>query len=302
MPASAITRLLANHLGLDAHGSGLLAARSFRSIDVTLHRTRESTVWAWGDGQAPLTHAAVILTGDGKGIPPAADSDRIGLFLPPGETLSIEWDRSTEVLAVWTPIEALVDFTEGTVPGRSDLPSSPLTTGLRAFAYSLARQPDEGSSMARYAVERLLAEMIFGALLEQESVESAQRSSSSLLERARSAMLMNREDPAFGPAQLAAELHISARQLQRAFARLETTPGDALRRMRVELAESLLRNAVYARLTVDELARYSGFSSALQLRRAMRAEGLPSPSAYRRNDPIGNDSIGNDPIGDDQIG
>ena len=287
MSASAITRLLARHLGSDAHGSGLLAARSFRSIDVTLHRTRPSAAWEWGGRNERPTHSAVILTGDGNGVPHDGgddDPERLGLFLPPpGDTTTIPWTRSGEVLAIWTPIESIAKFTEGVVPARTALVSSPLTTGLRAFAYTLVRQPDEGSSVARYAVERLLAEMIFGALLEQDSIESTRTSASSLLERARSAMLIRREDPAFGPAQLAAELHISARQLQRAFARIETTPGDALRRMRVELAESLLRNPVYARLSIEDIARYSGFSSGLQLRRALRAEGLPGPSAHRRS-------------------
>jgi len=286
MSASAITRLLARHLGSDAHGSGLLAARSFRSIDVTLHRTRPATAWDWGGRAEQPTHSAVLLTGDGNGVPYDGghdDPDRLGLFLPPGDATTIPWTRSVEVLAIWTPIESIAEFTEGVIPERTALVSSPLTTGLRAFAYTLVRQPDEGSSVARYAVERLLAEMIFGALLEQDSIESTRTTASSLLERARSAMLIRREDPAFGPAQLAAELHISARQLQRAFARIETTPGDALRRMRVELAESLLRNPVYARLSIEDIARYSGFSSGLQLRRALRAEGLPGPSAHRRS-------------------
>ncbi|WP_424936257.1 MULTISPECIES: helix-turn-helix domain-containing protein [Bacteria] len=289
MSASAITRLLARHLGSDAHGSGLLAARSFRSIDVTLHRTRASAAWDWGGRSEQPTHSAVLLTGDGNSVPHDGgdDPERLGLFLPPGDMTTIPWTRSVEVLAIWTPIESIAEFTEGVIPERTDLVSSPLTTGLRAFAYTLVRQPDEGSSVGRYAVERLLAEMIFGALLEQDSVESTRTSASSLLERARSAMLIRREDPAFGPAQLAAELHISARQLQRAFARIDTTPGDALRRMRVELAESLLRNPVYARLSIEDIARYSGFSSGLQLRRALRAEGLPGPSAHRRSTAAG---------------
>ncbi|MES2867648.1 MAG: helix-turn-helix domain-containing protein, partial [Actinomycetota bacterium] len=102
-------------------------------------------------------------------------------------------------------------------------------------------------------------------------------------ERARSVMLVHRENPDFSTTQLAAELHISARQLQRAFAAVGVTPGDLLRRMRVELAESMLRNPLYSGLTVDEVSRYSGFASALQLRRALRAEGAPSPTALRRS-------------------
>lgn len=94
-------------------------------------------------------------------------------------------------------------------------------------------------------------------------------------------MLLHREDPQFTIAELAAELHVSLRHLQRAFAKNGTTPGDALRRLRVEFAESLLRNPDYTVLTIEEIAAHSGFSSALQLRRALRAEGLPSPTMIR---------------------
>jgi transcriptional regulator GlxA family with amidase domain len=125
-------------------------------------------------------------------------------------------------------------------------------------------------------------EKTFGALVEQHSVETGQRPSS-LMERARSVMMMHREDPHFSTPQLADELHISPRQLQRAFARVGITPAELLRRMRVELAESMLRNPLYAGLTVDEVSRYAGFTSALQLRRALQAEGSPSPTELRRS-------------------
>jgi transcriptional regulator GlxA family with amidase domain len=94
-------------------------------------------------------------------------------------------------------------------------------------------------------------------------------------------MLMHREDPNFSTPQLAAELHISPRQLQRAFAGAGLRPGDMLRRMRIELAESMLRNPLYTGLTVEEISRYAGFTSALQLRRALHAEGSPAPVELR---------------------
>lgn len=205
----------------------------------------------------------------------------MGLFLPPDATQELAWDADAEVLAVWVPELLLQEFTEGTTPDIAPLYASPLTIGFRTFAQAIVRHAEDGSSMSQYAIERLLAEMTFGALVEQQSVETEHRSSS-LVERARSVMLMHREDPRFSTPQLAAELHISPRQLQRAFARAGIKPGDLLRRMRVELAESMLRNPLYSGLTVDEVSRYAGFTSALQLRRALQAEGAPSPTVLRK--------------------
>lgn len=293
MSRSSVASLLSAHLGISTHVAGLVATRSFRSITVTYHRVRE-TPWLWAPlGQAaPVPRPApaplstvVLFPAEGRSVP-SADADPagpspMGLFLPPDAERPLSWEPGAEVLAVWVPELLLREFTEGGMPDAAVLYTSPLTIGFRTFAQAIVRHHDEGSSMSRYAIERLLAEMTFGALVEQQSVEAAQRPSS-LMERARSVMLMHREDPQFSTPQLAAELHISPRQLQRAFARAGITPGDLLRRMRVELAESLLRNPLYSGLTIDEVSRYAGFTSALQLRRALQAEGAPSPTQLRR--------------------
>lgn len=289
MSRSSVASLLSAHLGIPTHVAGLLATRSFRSITVTYHRVRD-TSWRW----APAAHlrsamsasrnTVVLFPADGASVPTAdmhAEPAPMGLFLPADAEVTLPWAPGAEVLAVWVPELLLSEFLEGALPQTAVLYSSPLTIGFRTFAQAVVRHGDEGSSMSRYAIERLLAEMTFGALVEQQSVESAERPSS-LMERARSVMLMHREDPSFSTPQLAEELHISPRQLQRAFARAGITPGDLLRRMRVELAESMLRNPLYSSLTVDEVSRYAGFTSALQLRRALQAEGSPSPTALRR--------------------
>lgn len=236
----------------------------------------------------------VLFPAEGTALAPAEgveqQNEPMGLFLPPDAVETLPWKRGAEVLAVWVPELLLQEFIEGEMPAVTPLYASPLTIGFRTFAQAVVRHGDEGSSMSQYAIERLLAEMTFGALVEQQSVETGHRASS-LLERARSVMLMHREDPHFSTPQLAAELHISPRQLQRAFARAGMRPGDLLRRMRVELAESMLRNPLYSGLTVDEVSRYAGFTSALQLRRALQAEGSPSPTALRRADGSGAEAV-----------
>ncbi|MFC7788641.1 helix-turn-helix domain-containing protein [Microbacterium sp. MAHUQ-60] len=290
MSRSSVASLLSAHLGIPTHVSGLVATRTFRSITVTYHRVRDgSWLWAPSSGRrmrSVLSSTAVLFPLDGGPVPSASDAPSeptsVGLFLPPTAEVTLPWHPGAEVLAVWVPELLLREFMEGGVPDTTVLHDSPLTVGFRAFARAVVRHRDEGSSMSRYAIERLLVEMTFGALVEQHSVETGQRPSS-LMERARSVMMMHREDPHFSTPQLADELHISPRQLQRAFARAGITPAELLRRMRVELAESMLRNPLYSGLTVDEVSRYAGFTSALQLRRALQAEGSPSPTELRRS-------------------
>jgi transcriptional regulator GlxA family with amidase domain len=107
------------------------------------------------------------------------------------------------------------------------------------------------------------------------------RDQDSLAERAYSVMLLNREDPRFSVSTLATDMHISQRSLQRAFADTGTTPRRVLQNLRIELAEELLRSPDYSRLSVDELAFHSGFSSATRLRRALHASDLPNPAVIR---------------------
>ncbi|MGN8027003.1 helix-turn-helix domain-containing protein [Microbacterium sp. 22242] len=263
---------------MTSHHAGLISARTFRSVLVTVHRPQEPQ-WTWRSDTSLDGPRAAMLFPSGE----AADGSAhpIAIFAPPqcGETIA--WTRSTEVVAVWVPLDTLREFINEAPLRIIALQATPIVAAFRAFTLAIARNGEDASSISRYAIERLLAEMVFGALLEISSASLPERGQPTLVERARSMMLMHREDADYTIAELASELHVSLRHLQRAFARTGTTPGDALRRMRVELAESLLRNPDYVVLTIEEIAMHAGFSGALQLRRALRAEGLPAPTVIR---------------------
>ncbi|MEV4773924.1 helix-turn-helix domain-containing protein [Microbacterium sp. LWH12-1.2] len=231
-------------------------------------------------------YAALIIAAEGQTISTPSAVPTRALFLPPVTSATIVWSEPADLIAVWLPPDAVAELANASSAKPSALPDSPLLTAVSAFATSLAGAVQDSSGVARYAIERLLVEMAFGALLERHSSDNLTVAAAPLVERARSVMMARREDATFTAVQLSQDLHVSVRQLQRAFAREMTSPVIALRRMRVELAESLLRNPQYDTLSIDEIARHSGFTSALQMRRALGAEQLPPPSTLRaRNTP-----------------
>lgn len=78
---------------------------------------------------------------------------------------------------------------------------------------------------------------------------------------------------------LADALHVSARQLQRAYARVDRAVQDAIRDHRVGVAAMLILGA--ERLTMTEVARRSGFSCVRTMRRAFQeVHGVP-PARWR---------------------
>ena len=273
-------QLIQTHLDQDPHRSGLVASRAFRSVCVSRMQPLPGR-WQWKPPAAFSAHAALIIAAEGQTVGTADGLQARGLFLPSVAEASVEWSDPAEIITVWLPPDALSELASASAPTPSPLANSPLLTAVHAFADSLVSATQDSSGVARYAIERLLVEMAFGSLLEQHSSEHLEVAAAPLIERARSVMMARRDDASFTPAQLSLDLHVSMRQLQRAFARERTTPLHALRRMRVELAESLLRNPQYDTLGIDEIARHSGFTSALQMRRALSAEKLPSPGALR---------------------
>ncbi|WP_295014239.1 helix-turn-helix domain-containing protein [uncultured Microbacterium sp.] len=271
------SHVLEGHLGLSAHEAGMVAAERYRSVLVTVHRPRARS-WTWRERPPEAARAAVL-------FPRGDDADErrppAGLFVPPGATQTLVWSSTSEIVAIWVAWEALQGRQRHAPPATSVLPASPMIIAFRAFSRTIARAREASTLVSQYAIERLLTDMTAGALRELAAVSAPDHDPVPLEERARSAMRVHRDDPDFTVAELADELHVSLRHLERAFAEGGTTPAATLRALRVEVAESLLTDPDLAELSIDEVAAHSGFSGALQLRRALRAAGLPSPSAIR---------------------
>lgn len=152
---------------------------------------------------------------------------------------------------------------------------------LTAFALSvLSLDGEPVSSLSVYYLERLLQEMVIGTLVD-DARSAAMPQSPGTFVLAQSVIASQSSDPELLPSRIAEQVGLSLRQLQRVFSAHSTTVEREIRRERVEQAVTLLRSPGYAALTVNQVARYVGFSNGSVLARAMTALGHPSPRSVR---------------------
>nr|WP_245240969.1 helix-turn-helix domain-containing protein [Streptomyces spiramenti] len=92
----------------------------------------------------------------------------------------------------------------------------------------------------------------------------------------------NLHDPRLVPASVAAQHHLSLRQLHRLFEGEEYTVAGYIRRLRLERARRALADAESDATQVGAVAARSGFLSTAHFSRAFRSAFGTSPSEYRR--------------------
>jgi len=263
------------------------AVRRHRRVLVTTHRLRRGAAVDWrrqesrGASVAGLMFADVALELGRRHCVSRAETGE-ALFLHPEWAVRAVAEREGAALCIWLPWDAIREVDDGTQrPGRV-MSATPLTAGLRAFASALTTPQDSPTLYTDYLVERLVVEMAFGVVLESVPTRVAVARDAHPVDRARTVMLMRRAEPGFGVAELAEELHLSARQVQRAFSAVGTTPAAELRGMRIELANELLGDPSCDRLGLAEIAAHSGFRNAAALRRAFAGRNLPVPTRTQR--------------------
>lgn len=278
-----ITRLLASYVGMDTAGAGVLSSRRYRDAVVSIHRPRVDP-WQWSRRGAETPDVlAVVLLLDGTvtasgGPDPAEPATSVlvhgardtRLTFSNGATCAISWMPAEVIEAQGVSLDSLA----------STLSRTALTAAMRGFVGSIIRQPAQ-SPVGVYVIERLLAEMTFGLVIEANETLLTPRSMPSLRDRAHALMLLKRTDPAYGPATIAGELGVSTRHLQRAFAQAGTSPMTVLRGARLQHAQSLLADPDDGTRSVAQIARESGFGSTATMRRAFHASGTRWPTRRR---------------------
>lgn len=258
-----------------------VSARRFRQAAITVHTLDPSASWSW-QAQPPVGDEVAVIGLVQSSVrmdwgADATDAD-FALFLHPHRELTVSSEEPVSVICVWVPWSA-IEEAGADAPCAPVLGRTPLVVGLRGFVRSLIGRTSTPTIYTDYLVEKLLAEMAFGALLEAGYGDAAMARESAArqprpVDRARTLMLLRRTDPSFKVEDLARELHMSTRQLQREFSAEGSSPAEELRRMRVEQARELFADPSYATLTVDEIAAHSGFGTSAALRRAFASLGM----------------------------
>lgn len=262
------------------------AARRHRSILATSHSFDGGAEWTWAaqpegfDAIAGLAFSDVPLR-----VRRGAELHELAVgeasFLHPHRATTIETLEPGTGMCIWLPWDSLHEVENGVQTPGHVMASTPLTAGLRAFLASLLTQQEPPTLYTDYLVERVVVEMAFGVLLESVPKNVSGARETRAIDRARSLMLLRRAEPEFGVADLAEELHMSTRHLQRLFAAENSSPADELRGMRIELANELLGDPTYDPLSIAEVAVHAGFRTAAALRRAFSSRGLPLPNRVR---------------------
>ncbi len=139
---------------------------------------------------------------------------RVRLFIAPPEvdvTLTSEGDSS--VTLCWVPRDLLAAHLDH--PGRvvTRVEEGPIARSCRAFVAALCSRSDSLTDAESAICEQLTAGM--GVALAVEATQSAGACPVGLLEHARQLIAVRRADPQLGVAELARELAVSPRQLQR---------------------------------------------------------------------------------------
>lgn len=183
-----------------------------------------------------------------------------------------------EVITVGMPVDA---FPEVALPRNSAVlvEDAVLLRPISAFVSTLhAGGALDVLSRDRFA--QILRDMILIAIRRAVG-RAGVAAAPSLHQRATSIIRRRYAEASLSAADVAAEMNVSLRQLERGFRPSGRTIRQELRRIRVAAAAALLREDPSAVRTVDAIATRVGLSNGSSLARAISAEGLPSPTRLR---------------------
>lgn len=160
-------------------------------------------------------------------------------------------------------------------------PPSTLNAAVGEFLAGAVESDDgEMSGAQRYFFERMLSEMAMSLIAGSVDAWDAPRQEKTF-PAALAVIAARCADPALTAAVVATDVNVSVRQLARVFSAHSTTVGNEIRRARVDRAVRMLGSADFDGMSVDQVAKRSGFARGSSLARAMDAVGEGTPGEVR---------------------
>lgn len=148
---------------------------------------------------------------------------------------------------------------------------SRLDVAAEAFIGAIMNEPSRhGSAIESYATEQILLELTGSLLLDHCGVSWDSTSLTSVLRDQAMAVIAQRcDDRELNPEAVAKAVQSSLRRVQAAFAEVGNSIAAEIRRQRGRLARTLLTDARYDVLSVQQIAEQTGFGTTAALRRAL---------------------------------
>ncbi len=175
-------------------------------------------------------------------------------------------------------------FVVARVPRQALLPFVPMLTdevrifselsvpekAMEAFLEQSVASEQEVSPGDSITVDRMVLEMV-GAVVRGRQGERLLQGSPHAVLRDRVMVEIDKYSSDFqlDPARLAREAGVSLRHLQAVFSEAGTSVAGEIRRDRARIARSTLQDARFDELSIEEVAKQSGFGSSVSMRRAL---------------------------------
>lgn len=278
-----------------AEGADVVFAGRSRTVgDMTVATTTQGTLH--------LSVSALDLQGMGYlgfvvgGQVEVTAPDGATVVLRPGEALilsdavelTVEGLSPTRVVHVLTPAARLEEWGVSVRAGGWETRSGSLAGPVAAFASALVERPDGSEPVSDIVAVRVLENLVVSVYGEGSGHPDPRSDQRRRLRRAAIALIdRSFRDATLTPLTIAEGVGVSLRQLQRCFEGSGTSIATEISARRTDNACMLLAAPAARELTIGEIARRSGFSSAFELRSRVRARFGVSPSDVRRSAPTG---------------
>ncbi|MGJ3189262.1 helix-turn-helix domain-containing protein [Paenarthrobacter sp. FR1] len=205
--------------------------------------------------------SGVLIQGEGTVVIVPGGQQLASPFVGEGEAKRIRIQRAAA--ETFVP-HALDSVTVTPTRSRLDLAAA-------AFVVAIMEQPPTpGSAIESYATEQILLELTGSLLLDHCGVSWNSTSVTSVLRDQAMAVIAQRcADRELNPEAVAKAVQSSLRRVQAAFAEVGNSIAAEIRRQRGRLARTLLTDARYDVLSVQQIAEQTGFGTTAALRRAL---------------------------------
>ncbi|MGB3374145.1 MAG: helix-turn-helix domain-containing protein [Microbacterium sp.] len=158
---------------------------------------------------------------------------------------------------------------------------TPLSVGIGEFlANAVETEFADLSGAQRHLFERILKEMAM-SLVADSAGAWAEKRQEKTFPAALAVIVARCADSSLSAAAVAADVNVSVRQLGRVFAAHGTTVSREIRQARIDRAVRMLSTAEFDGVSVDQIAKRSGFGRGSSLARAMDAVGAGTPGEVR---------------------